>query len=186
MSKLDWSRASQRSFDPARYQPQNDFLSPDDPVKSKRKKRKPTKPPTPAQIRRQAAHTARMKAIQDEKKRKKAAARALELERRKSNPLAKAERRAKAKAQQRAAAERKRLKEAERKARAEARRAAFEEYKMTPEYAAKQAREAAKMAAKKKSHLQVWIETETGLNSDREGLNGQWRDRLLKRPTNPE
>ena len=143
MSKLDWSRASERAFDPARYQQRADFLTPDEVKKAKPKKRKPAKPPTPAQLRKQAAHKARIKAIQDEKERKK---------------------------------------EAERKAKAEARRATFEEYMKTPEYAAKQAREAARPTAIKKSHLQVWVEEETGLCSDRESLRSQWREKLLRRP----
>lgn len=186
MSKLDWSRASERSFDPARYQRRDDFLTPDQPTKPKPKKRKAQKPPTPAQLRKQAAHNARMNAIQEEKKRKKVAAKAVESARQSENAAAKAERRALAKQQQKAAAEKKRVKEAERKAKAEARRAAFEEYQKTPEYAAKLAREAAKMAAKKKSHLQFWIEEETGLSADRASLREQWRDRLLKRPTAQE
>lgn len=186
LTKLDWSRASERSLDPARYQRREDFLTPDQPTKSKPKKRKAPKSPSPAQLRKQAAHNERMKAIQEEKKRKRAAAKALEASRQAENAAAKAERRAHAKQQQKAAAEKKRLKEAERKAKAEARRAAFEEYQKTPEYAAKLAREAAKMAAKKKSHLQFWIEQETGLNADRESLREQWRYRLLKRPTSQE
>lgn len=186
MTKLDWSRASERSLDPARYQRRDDFLTPDQPTEPKPKKRKAAKLSTPLQLRKQTAHNARMMAAKEEKKRRKAAAKALGTARQAEIAAAKAVRRALAKQQQKTAAEKKRLKEVDRKAEAEARRAAFVEYQKTPEYAATLAHEAAKMAAKKKSHLQFWIEQETGLNADRESLRAQWRDKLLKPSPRPE
>jgi len=122
-----------------------------------------------------------MQAIQDEKKKRKLAAKAAETERQKLNAAAEAERAAKVKEQRAVAAEKKRIKKAEQAAKAEARRAAFAKYQKTPEYAAKVAREEAKMAAKMKSHLQVWIEEKTNLNADRQSLRQRWRDSLLRR-----
>lgn len=186
MTKLDWSRASERTLDPARVQRSNVFLPPDSKPKSKPKKRKVSGPPTPAQIRKQAAHAERMKAIQDEKKKRKLAAKSAEAERQKLNAAAKTVRAAKTKEQRAAAAEKMRIKKAEQTAMAKTRRAAFAEYQKTPEYAAKVARDEAKMAAKKKSHLQVWIEEKTGLGADRQSLREMWRDRLLGRSRGPE
>lgn len=122
-----------------------------------------------------------MQALQDEKKKRKLVAKAAASERQTLNAAANAERAVKAKEQRAAAAEKKLIKKAEQAAKAEARRAAFAEYQKTPEYAAKVAREEAKMAAKKKSHLQVWIEEKTGLSADRQSLRQRWRDRLLRR-----
>lgn len=164
MAKLNWSRASERSLDPARYQRQNDFLSPDETVKTGGAK--PNRL-TPAQLQARTARKARKKAIKDEKKRVKAAAKVLEIKRQREKAAAKAKQVTKEKEYHRA--------------RAEARRVAFEEYQKTPEYAAEQAEEAAKIAAKKKSHLQFWVEKKTSLSINRETLRKRWRDRLLKR-----
>lgn len=179
MSKLDWSRASEPFFDPARVQRRDDFLPPDQPKHQKVQKRKPAIPLTPEQLRKLAAKTARVIERKEEKRRKKVAAKVLELERQKKNAASKAE-------QKKANAEKKRLKEAERQDRVVARKAAFEAYKKTPEYAAKLAREQAKVEAMKKSHLEVWVEQETGLSADRDSLREQWRNSLLKRPTAKE
>lgn len=179
VSKLDWSRASERTPDPARYQRSDDFFTPDQTVK--RKKRKIAKPPSPEQLRKKAIEEARQKVLQEKRRQEKALAKAIERERQQKKAAAKAQRRALAKQQQMSAAERKRLKEVERKARAAERRAAFEVYAKTPEYAAKLARESAKMAEKKKTHLQVWVENETDLQSDRASMQQKWRKSLLKK-----
>lgn len=123
-----------------------------------------------------------MKALQEERALKRAAAKSVELERQNKRAAKKAEKRALANQQKKAAAEKRRIQELDRKAKADARRAAFEEYQKTPAYAAKLARAAAKIAAMKKTHLQVWIEEETNLRADRITLREKWRARLLKRP----
>lgn len=175
MSKLNWSRASERSLDPARYQRRNDFCTRDQRTYSEPMKRKAAKP---AQLRKQAEHKARMKVIQEEKKRKK-----LKTAQQEAEFALRALGRKQKKA---AAVKKRRLENVKRKAKIEALRAAYEEYQKTPEYAAKIARERAKMAAKtaakEKSYLELWIKQKTGLGADREFLNEQWRDLLLKRP----
>lgn len=164
MSKLDWSRASERSPDPARYQRQNDFLSPDETVYSGGPK--PSRR-SPAQLQARAARKAQKKALKDKERHAKEAAKALKIKRQGENATAKAKQVAKAKEYH--------------CARAEARRVAFEDYKKTTKYAAEQAKEAARIAAKKKSHLQFWVENEIGLSADRDVLRKRWRDGLLKR-----
>lgn len=121
-----------------------------------------------------------MKAQQEAKRNRKAAAKLLQAEKQKQSAAEKAARRAlKQKKRQESALQRRQF-EAKRKAEAEARRVAFAAYVKTPAYAAKVAREAERLAEMKKSHLQVWVETETGLNEDRQSLKEQWREKLLK------
>lgn len=66
-------------------------------------------------------------------------------------------------------------------ARREELRVAFEEYQKTPEYAEEIARKQAAMNAKKKSHLQDWVEKRTNLNQDRHALSELWRKQLLSK-----
>lgn len=161
MPKLNWSRASEHSFDPARYQRSDRILAPDEVAKPKSPQRKPAKSPSPAKLRKRA--------IKEEKKRNKVAARAFAAEQQKRKAEANAERR-------RVAIERQKVK-------AKARQAAFEAYMKSPEYEAKLAREQAATAKKRKSHLQVWVEKAIRLRADRSVLNRRWRADLLKRAT---
>lgn len=167
MSKLNWSRAGDRSLDPARYQRRFDFVTPDEVEISKGKKR-----------RRIRALLSSGSGKRAEKKRK-VVAKAIDREAHEKNAAAKAERRALAKQQQQAAVTKRRAKKAAQAAKAAERRAAFAEYQKTPEYAEKLARQEARMAAKKKTHLQDWIERKTDLDQDRLSLREQWRAKLL-------
>lgn len=149
-------------------------MTPDEVVIVSGKKRGESK----SGVAQRAAIAARNKARKQRKLQKRAEA-ATGLK--KSKQLKRQERQALARQQQVAAAEKKRQQAIEQKEREKARRAAFAEYSKTPEYAKKLARERAIMAAKKKSHLQAWVEEKTGLGTDRETLRQRWRERILRR-----
>jgi colicin import membrane protein len=172
-------------MDPARCQRTGDiFLTPDAdvPVKKKvpRKRKKPSNP-SPAQLARQAKHEARLAQDREARRQKKAALLAAELERQPLKRLAKEKRREETKLQQAEAKRRKDEKRAAQKAAAEAKRAAFLEYQKTPAYAAEMARKRADMEAKKRTHLEAWVDQQIELKGDRESLRKLWRDRLLNR-----
>lgn len=183
MAKFDWSRVNLRFLDPARFNPTRDFfLAPDKPATPNQNN--PKKKSKPATKQKQIRHEARMAEQRAGLLKSKAAKRSAQLERQRLENTAKATKQAEAKKQKAEAKQRKEAKALARKAAAEARRAAFAEYQKTPEYAAEVEYERARMAAKKKSHLQAWVERQTGLTVDREALRQRWREGLLtKRPT---
>lgn len=176
MSRLDWSRASQRLLDPARYQRVTDFVTPDEVVTLGVKKRKRTRSANAER----AAAAAHNKALIKRRRQKQPEVTTVLKKAKRRSPE---ERRALARQQKAAAAEKQRQKGIEQKEREKARRAVFAAYSRSPEYAEKLALEKAAIAAKKKSHLQAWVEEETGLDTDRETLRQRWRVRLLRRST---
>lgn len=180
LSKLDWSRASLRIADPARVQRSEDrFVTSVKPKSKKTKKKMAVGQPTAAQAQRLRAHEIRMTNAKAEKKKKAVEAQFQKANQKVIDAEAKAARRTKSANDQKLALSRKKLKAEKKKALADERRAAFAEYQKTPEYAKKLENEKKAMAAKMKSHLQVWIEQHTNLDRDREELRKQWRRTLI-------
>lgn len=164
MAKFDWGKASLRELDPARVQRTVDFVTPD-PVEVKKKKKRKGESALPSIWATALAAVAKARKRQDAGKPAKG---------RKMKALAKPKAipQPKQKLPRLTEEERQALNEAQRKA-----RAAHQE-----RYIAKASKEQAAMAAKKKTHLQAWIEKQDGLQSDRKILRQQWRDRILRRP----
>ncbi len=185
MSKFNWALASLRLIDPARVQRSDDiFVTPDKTSNSKKKKQ--AKPPTAAQLQKQRVHQARLEIAAVERGKRKAEAKARNAAKQRLNDEAKAMRKAQAEVERKAGLLRKAEKAAAANARREALRVAFEEYQKTPEYAEEIARKQAAMNAKKKSHLQDWVEKQTKLNQDRRALSELWRKQLLSKEKKPK
>lgn len=180
---MNWSRVAHRWLDPARVQRGDDFLAPDQPPAkvAKGNKKKAARKTGAKNPPLSAAELERQRLAKESRERRRAAERARKIEAQKRKAQAKAERQARA-AVQRAESERRRAeKAARRKAIELERREARKRYMETPEYAAEVARKQAEMEAKKKTHLQAWIEDSTSLGNDRNSLAKGWRERLFRK-----
>lgn len=154
MAKLDWSKAPLRDADPARAQRVRDFVEPDRVIISVTELTKQEKKQLAAKL---AHRKARRQQAIPKAKRKPEQGKLVG---------AKPDR-------------------AERETRAEERRVAgatkaIAKAEHQRRYLAKAAQRQADMEAKKKSHLDAWVEGQDGLQADRENLHRSWRSTLLR------
>lgn len=152
MTKFDWSKAKTYQADPARVQRVHDFVEPDSTIISVRDL-------TPSEKKRIARKQSR---------RGKARAKLKALLKRKPKRKVKAK------------PEPKKVTDEGKKLAAEARRVGQAEHQQR--YLAKTHQQLATAKAKKKSHLEAWVEKQTVVQTDRATLNQEWRAKLLGRP----